>query len=252
MSLKAKVILTASAVVMVLFGISEWISYHQIAAHLAQWEVLLERQEGQASALAYLREERTYLLEKLAALWFLTAGVTCLLLLLALNFLWRRMVQAPLRDLMRHIDWMSRGTWNRPVEVNHNDEVGNLAEAFNQLGDRLTFTVHQFAIASKLSALAVVGQRIVRKVSLIREHVLAIRNMLATAQQNQEPIPQAAVENLTAAAGNLESLESDFESEFERELRQHTSPDKPEGENGNGGSRRWRVPGLPSGKIFRQ
>jgi len=252
MSLKAKVILTASAVVLVLFGISEWISYQQIAAHLAQWEVLLERQEGQATALAYLREERTYLLEKLSVLWFLTAAVTCLLLLVALNFLWRKLVQAPLRDLMRHIDWMSRGTWNQPLEVNHKDEVGSLAEAFNQLGDRLTFTVHQFATASKLSALAVVGQRLVRKVSVVREHVLAIRNMLATARQNREPVPEAALENLTAAAGHLESIESDFESEFERELSRHTLPDKPVEKNGNGVSRRWRVPRFPSGKIFKQ
>ncbi len=44
MSLKVKSFVTASVVMLVRLGAAEWISCHQITAHLAQWEALLGRQ----------------------------------------------------------------------------------------------------------------------------------------------------------------------------------------------------------------
>jgi HAMP domain-containing protein len=223
-SLKTKLVLATSAVVLALFGISEYLSYSQIAAHLNDWEALLEQSGTRATAIAHLRSEAAFLFEKLAVLWFLTAVITCLMLLLVLNYLWRRLVDNRLNELVTHMDTMSRGSWSEPVHDVRKDEVGNLTAAFNHLGDRLAFTVQQFATASKLSALAIVGQRLVRKVMVVRQHILAIRSLLSVAREHREQVPDAALKNLDAAAESLTLIESEFEQEFQRELNRYIVP----------------------------
>lgn len=238
MSLKTRLVLAASGVVLILFGVSEWLSYTQIAAHLNQWEALLEQSGARATATAHLRSEGAFLFEKLAVLWCCTAVVTCLMLLLVLNYLWRSLVETRLNELLAHIESMSRGAWTDPVSDSRKDEVGSLTEAFNQLGDRLAFTVQQFATASKLSALAIVGQRLVRRVMLVREHLAAIRSLLGVAHQQRQEVPEAALRNLDAAAASLAVLETEFQREFDRELSRHTVPSGlvAAGPSSNGGS----------------
>ena len=221
MSLKTKLMLAASGVVLVLFGFSEWLSYTQIAAHIDRWETLLEQSGAGATTIANLQKEGVFLFEKLAVLWYLTAALTCLMLALVLKHLWRTLIDSRFTELTNHIESMSRGSWSDPVHDSSNDEVGNLTEAFNQLGDRLAFTVQQFATASKLSALAIIGKRLVRKVKLVREHLLAIRALLEVAHEHREGVPESALQNLNAAAENLALLESEFDTEFDRELRRH-------------------------------
>lgn len=227
MSLKTKLVLATSAVVLALFGVSEYLSYSQIAAHLNDWEALLEHSGTQATAIAHLRSEAGFLFEKLAVLWFLTAVVTCVMLLLVLNYLWRRLVDTRLNELVSHIETMSRGSWSEPVHDTRKDEVGNVTEAFNQLGDRLAFTIQQFATASKLSALAILGRRLVRKVMVAREHLLAIRSLLNVAREHREQVPEAAIRNLDAAAESLTVIESEFEREFQHELSRHAMQASP-------------------------
>ncbi len=234
MTLKTRLMLATSGVVLMLFGISEWLSYSQIDAHLDQLEKLLEQSGASAAAIAHLRQEGRLLFEKLAVLWYITAGVTCLMLLLVLNYLWRRLVVTRFNELLRHIETMSRGSWADPVNDEHNDEVGDLTEAFNKLGSRLTFTVQQFATASKLSALAIIGQRLVRRALVVREHLVAIRSLLGVARQHREPVPEAALTNLEAATQNLAVLQEEFDREFDRELRRHQVPAAPVVEESNG------------------
>jgi HAMP domain-containing protein len=178
MSLKARLALACSGVVLLLFGVSEWLSYTQISAHLHQWEELLADSGTRATSIAHLRHEGAFLFEKLAVLWFLTALVTCVMLTAVLHYLWLRVVDTRFQQLIERIESICRGTWTDPYAEFPHDEVGNLSHAINRMGDRLTFTAHQFAAASKLAALAMVGQRLVRRVTVAREHVLAIRTML--------------------------------------------------------------------------
>ncbi len=240
MSLKTKLMLSASGVVLILFGLSEWVSYTQIAAHIDRWETLLQESGAKTATIDHLRAEGVYLFEKLAVLWYLTAAATCLMLALVLKHLWRTLIDSRFTELTNHIESMSRGSWSDPVLDSSRDEVGNLTEAFNQLGDRLTFTVQQFATASKLSALAIIGKRLVRKVKLVREHLLAIRGLLEVAHEHRESVPEAALRNLDAAAESLASLESEFDTEFDHELRRHIVSPAAVGAPapGNGGARR--------------
>jgi hypothetical protein len=224
MSLKTKLTLACSGVVLMLFGFSGWISHAQISAHLRQWTALLAGPGNHSTAIAHLQHDGQFLFEKLAVLWFSTAIATCLMLAAVLHHLWRNVVECRFRELIGRIEGMSRGTWTEPRREGPHDEVGGLTDAINQLGDRLSFTVHQFAAASKLSALAILGQRMVRRVVIAREHVLAIGALLEVSRERLEVVPEAALRNLEAAAAVLTAVESEFETEFQKELSRHTVP----------------------------
>jgi methyl-accepting chemotaxis protein len=55
---------------------------------------------------------------------------------------------------------------------NRNDEIGQLTSAFNGLGQQLTSTFRQINTSSRLSALALIGHRLVRQVNVARGEIL--------------------------------------------------------------------------------
>lgn len=220
MKLRTKLLLAGSAIVLVVLAASEWLGYHLTSLFLTAHEAKMASELNHGShgaALAELQQGSHALFVRLAALHLLHAAFTVIALVLALNALWSRTVLRPLADLLQHINYMRRGTWRSPVPVRSRDEIGELTEAFNELGGQLTFTVHQFAAASKLSAMALLGQSLVTKVRSATELLRAAQ----TAQDGQtkgvlvSPAEQARV---TLAIEILDGIPALFEKEFQRQI----------------------------------
>lgn len=233
MKLRTKLLLASSAIVLVVLAVSEWLGYHLTSLFLTTHEAKMASELSHGShgaALAELQQGSHALFVRLAALHFFHAAFTVIALVLALNALWNRTVVRPLADLLRHISYMRRGTWKTPVPVNSRDEIGELTEAFNELGGQLTLTVHQFAAASKLSAMALLGQSLVTKVRSATELLRAAE--AAPADRNMEVSPATDPKHARVALAMkiLNEIPELFEQEFKRELNAHSirpDPDVP-------------------------
>jgi hypothetical protein len=113
---------------------------------------------------------------------------------------------------------MSLGTWTQPIPVERQDEIGRLIGEFNLLGPRLTFVAHQYAAASKLAALALIGQRVTRRTNIARRRVVEIQELLSEARYRSQAVPQVAVHQMGKVAEELADLAADLDSEFNDEL----------------------------------
>lgn len=86
------------------------------------------------------REER-YMQRTNLALLYAALGATAIALLLGLYL--ARTLTRPLGELRRAIQGMSDGQLEQRVEINTQDELGQLGEAFNQMSARLSQVVQQ-------------------------------------------------------------------------------------------------------------
>jgi hypothetical protein len=112
---------------------------------------------------------------------------------------------------------MRLGTWSHPIPVEQDDEVGTLIKEFNELGPELSFTAHQYAAASKLAGMALIGQRVVRRTMASRQRLVALAEALARLPVD-ERLQRIAVEQVRLVAGELETVATDFDAEFQAEL----------------------------------
>lgn len=218
MTLKTRLCLSTSVAVLLLFGVSEWLSYQQTSRFLAEHERLLE-ETGAEVALTAIRIEKASLFKSVTAVRLIHAVATIFVSVLLLNALWYRMVLRPLNRLLSHVNIMKRGTWESPIPVHRHDEIGQLVEAFNDLGKQLTLTVHQYAAASKLAALSLIGQRMIRRVQLAAEHMESTGTLLRVTRSHHQAVPNSAITNLEMAARDLRDLETEFETEFHEQLK---------------------------------
>src|SRR5262249_29565912 len=103
----------------------------------------------------------------------------------------------------------------------------------NDLGPNLAFTAHQYAAASKLAAMALIGQRVVRRTMAARQRLLAVSETL-THLPHDEQFKLVAVEQIQLVAGELAAVANDFDAEFQDELARvgsaNPSP-KPKGDH---------------------
>jgi hypothetical protein len=118
---------------------------------------------------------------------------------------------------------MRLGTWNHPITIEQDDELGTLIHEINELGPNLTFVAHQYAAASKLAAMALIGQRVVRPAMDARQRLLAVSEALGRVP-GDEQFQQMAVDQMRLVAANLETVAADFEAEFQAELARVGSP----------------------------
>ncbi len=219
MSLRTKLTLATTAVVLGLFGLSEWTIFHQANVFLERHQAILAG-GADSAALAQFEEAKRDLFVNLRLLTVLHAILTVLAAAALLNLLWYRLVLRPVRRLLSHINVMRRGTWSQPIPVDRDDEIGQLTRAFNGLGEELTRAVHQFGATSKLSALALIGNRIVRRVRLSKEHAEGVSGLLEVARQYGQPVPEAAVRNLRFVSKTLQEIETEFAADFDRQFDQ--------------------------------
>lgn len=121
---------------------------------------------------------------------------------------------------------MSRGTWTQPIAVEQDDEIGRLVRDFNLLGPRLTFTVHQFAAASKLAAMALIGHRVARRTDIARSLLAEIQESLSDARYHSHAVPQSAVRQMAKVNEELADLAEDLESGFNDEVVRQGLPSR--------------------------
>ena len=224
MKLKTSLFLATGLAVLVVLGFSEWISYLQMAAFLRDHAALMETETNHAALVVNLRHGREMLFTHLGLLHMLHAGVTILALVIVLNTLCNRIVLAPLQDLLRHINYMGRGAWKEAIAVHRKDEIGQLTQAFNELGEQLTLTVQQFASASKLAAMALLGQALVKRVMEARDSLRATQRLLGKTRKHHEAVPEQVLTSLETAIKALEDIPARFDEEFDREFELHSAP----------------------------
>jgi HAMP domain-containing protein len=214
-TLRTKLMLITTAVVILLFGVSEWLSYRHITALLDQHESILIETTNHAVALEHLRATRDHALLSATSIRILNAAGTLVLAVAVLNLVWYRVIFRPIRQLLSHMNVVGRGTWTHALPVERNDEIGELTAAFNDLGRQLTSTFRHINSSSKLSAMALLGGRLAREVSEVRVRIAGSARVL----NNRKDARMAAVAaELGAAEERLARLETAFQSDFDEEL----------------------------------
>ena len=99
------------------------------------------------------------------------------------------------------------------------EEHGNFTEVSDPHGGQATSAAWQSTAASNSAAMAHFGQSVIVRVTLARDHVLAIAAMLAVSKQRQEEVPEAALRNLEVVAQDLKDTQAQFKSQFLRQLK---------------------------------
>lgn len=220
MTLRTRLILATTAVVILLFGVSEWLSYSHITALLDQHEAILAETTDHSVALERLRYTRDHALLSVTSVRLLYAAGTLLIAVAVLNLVWYRTIYRPIRELLQQINIMGRGTWKCPLPVRRDDEIGELTTAFNELGKQLTSTFQHINASSKLSALALIGGRLVREIMEIRGRIAdACRGIKSGTAVGLG----AATENLDEIEDKLATLEGGFQAAFDEELSSITA-----------------------------
>jgi methyl-accepting chemotaxis protein len=222
MTLRLRLMLVTSAVVLFLFGVSEWLSYRQTAALLERHEAILMETADHAVALEKLRDTRNTMFLSVTMVRLLNVAATLIISVAVLNYVWYRVIYRPIRRLLAQINIMGRGTWKSALPVHRNDEIGELTTAFNELGQQLTSTFHYINTSSRLSALALIGNRMVREVNVARGELLAATQSLQTADRRDDGT-LAAIAALNSVHSKLERLETQFQSDFDREVAEASS-----------------------------
>jgi HAMP domain-containing protein len=225
MELKSQVLFVSASMIVAFFGVSEVLSYQQATEFFAQHEMRIQQGGESEALLAELRQGKQSLLRESAVLHMLSVFGAVAALSVALSLLWDRLVSRPINLLLDRMSSMSRGTWTQPIPAEREDEIGRLVKEFNLLGPRLTFTAHQFAAASKLAAMALIGQRVTRRTNLARSRLVEIQELLSEARYRGQVVPQATVWQMGEVAEELADLAEDLDSGFNDELvRQGSAP----------------------------
>ncbi len=237
MTLKSKLLLASTAVVLIVLVISASLSYHDTAAFLRQHELQMRTEPDHSALLDMLRVEKRSLLESLAVVHVIHAAATVIVLALVLNLLWYRLFIRRIEILLQHINRMRLGTWTDKIAVEEDDEVGQLSRAFNELGEQLTMTVQQFAATSRLSAMALIGQGVVRKVLRIADHVEAVQAIVDRTGSGDREMAESVSCNLKEIIASLRDVPREFDDTFVREFGRYASPYAGDGVRGSGASR---------------
>lgn len=227
MKLKTKLLLASSLIVLVVLGLSEGIGYRMTSQFLSEHEVRMASEMNHGTVLGDLRQGRQALLVNLTTLHTFHGIFTIIALILALNTLWSRTVLGPLNDLLCHINYMRRGNWETPVPVRSKDEIGELTEAFNELGGQLTLTVHQYGTTSKLSAMALLGQSMVKKALSAAELLRASEDQIKSTRGFEESATDPELASLQLAIQMVEEIPLLFDAEFQHQLSLLAAPRTP-------------------------
>ncbi len=211
-----RLMLLTSAVVLFLFGASEWLSYRQTTALLERHEAILAETADNAVALEKLKSTRTTMFLSVTTVRVLNAALTLILAVAVLNYVWYRVVYRPIWRLLAQIKIMGRGTWKSALPVHRNDEIGQLTTAFNELGQQLTSTFHHINTSSRLSALAFIGHRLMREINVARGELLVVTETLNAAKL--EGSAQSAISTLDSVQSKLGQLEKQFQQDFDQEV----------------------------------
>lgn len=188
-SLSTKFLILSGAVVLVtLVGFAALDYVHEQQLLTAVHELLVgSGSPGKATPFAH--DHAAFLAEskrganELFVIHFVHLTVTLLILLIALNLAFDRMILRPLRRLVAATNVMARGTWDHQVRPQGQDELGQLTAAFNSLGEVLARRVADWRHAERLSALADLSIWVNRELSqLERDVATTLQGLMSTHQ----------------------------------------------------------------------
>jgi methyl-accepting chemotaxis protein len=224
-SLKTRIVLLITFTIVGCWIVSGVLARQHAASFFAEHENRIKAGGKQEAVVAELQQEKHSLFRELAGIRVLMAVAAVGTVSIALALLWRRKVSRPMTLISDRIRKMRLGTWSDPIPVEQDDEMGTLLREFNSMGPELSFTAHQYAAASKLAAMALVGQRVVRRTMAARQRLLAVSEAL-TREPDNKRFQTMAVEQVRLAASELAAVADDFQSEFQTELaRVGSSPE---------------------------
>ena len=183
----------------------------------------MEERADHPDLLLSLQSEKRRLSSTLLWLHVLHAGAVVVGLVVVLSLTWNRLVIRRLQILLRHIHSMERGTWTKDVAVQNDDEIGQLAHAFNRLGEQLSVTLNQSAGAERLAALALLGQRVVRRVCVALDQMYAVTAVLRLKGLSEDRSADPVVDSLKVIIRLLEQVPAEFEAEFSRQFQEHAA-----------------------------
>ncbi len=215
MTLRIRLILLTTAVVTVLFGISEWLSFEYTTALLEKHEAILRETADHTIALRRLKDTRDSMFVSVTTMRILHAAGTLFIAVAILNYVWYRIIYRPIQRLLSQINIMGRGTWHTAIPVKRKDEIGQLTTAFNELGEQLIANFRYISTSSKLAALALIGSRIVSRVASVRSQLALSRQ---TMQRGSDRNVRAGLVALADAETELMNVEAQFQKAFDDEL----------------------------------
>jgi methyl-accepting chemotaxis protein len=216
-SFKARIVLLITFTIVGCWMVAAVLARQHAASFFAEHENRIQGGEKREAVVAELRQEKHSLFRELAGIRVLLAIVAVGTVSITLAFFWRWRVSRPMAQISDRLRKMKLGTWSDPIPVEHDDEMGTLVRQFNKIGPELSFTAHQYAAASKLAAMALVGQRVVRRTMAAQQRLVAVSEALSRVPDDKR-FQTMAVEQVRLVAGELAAVAADFHSEFQGEL----------------------------------
>lgn len=219
-SLSRKFLILSGAVVLVTlvgFATLDYVHERQLLTATHQ---LLAGNGSPGKAAPYAHDHAAFLAEskraanELFVIHFAHLTVTLLILFIALNLAFDRMILRRLRSLVAATNVMARGTWEYQVHPQSQDELGRLMAAFNALGEVLARRVADWRNAERLSALAGLSNWATRELSAVESELAAGLSEVANQQQPFEVCRQIEQERLRAQVVRLQRIRERLDREF--------------------------------------
>jgi methyl-accepting chemotaxis protein len=211
--------LVTTATALAVLGFSEWLSYHETMGFFGTH--LTERSTNQnVGDMWSVERELTALGERLIWIHLGHAALEVLALVIVLNIFWSKLVLKPIGNILDQMNAMGHSVACGDVVVNRDDELGQMAGELNRLGRKLTATLNHVATGSELSSLALIGQMLIRKVTLAKDQLTVALKEVSQAQTAGLAAPDTAVASLEVVQERLSSLPDLFEEEFRKRLDQ--------------------------------
>lgn len=219
-SLASKFMVLSAAVVVVTIAAFATLDYFHERQLLGSVHALLSGGSSAGEAARLRHDHEAFVaqskqgMEELFAMHFVHLAVTLVILLIALNVAFHRIVVQPVRRLVAATNVMARGTWDQEVRPQSQDELGQLTAAFNALGEILARRVADWRNAERLSALAELSNWATREVSTVENELAAAVREVANEQQPSNWCQSIDHDRLCAQVARLKQIRERLDSEF--------------------------------------
>jgi methyl-accepting chemotaxis protein len=220
MKLLTKLLISTIATVVLITAVSEWLSHRTTMRFLDGHAQEMNHAPASAESSQPFEERARRLGNELTAIHVVHALVAVSSIVVVLTLFWTWMVIRPIQAILDQMNRLSRCVSYKHLEPRCLDEIGQMAIALNQLGDRLTESLGDAMNASELSALSLLGQTIVRKVTIARDQLATTLTLLSAASRSNVPAPPSTATTLAAVIDRLGAISEHFEHEFDKRLRE--------------------------------
>ncbi|MDZ7689691.1 MAG: HAMP domain-containing protein [Balneolaceae bacterium] len=135
-----------------------------------------------------------------------------------------RQITEPLRSIQKGLNKISEGNLDTKIPVKSDDEIGTLAEAYNEMVERLKQVRKELAIAERQAAWKEMAQQVAHEIknplTPMKLNIQHLERQLSNGMQDPEQLTQnikKITSNLTEQIQTLNSIASDF-SKFSKPI----------------------------------